>query len=220
MGYISNGTMMQPGSEHLSEFAVNRPNSASAGSGSHPPGSVIEPAPGIEGWLRGEVESLSGRWLSSLASQGAVARGNGEKLLESFIPFLTSFLPLSMGAFREPAEPIWKQAAELYGSVAAMRGLAAGEVIEEFQSLREVLIRRVWQAVEGEEISLGLRDLLLLNRTVDLGVTHSSIGHTDALFFALFHGAGVPRSLSPEILDEVGTQMAGLRAEMLRLERP
>ncbi|MEX2526426.1 MAG: hypothetical protein WEA09_02205 [Gemmatimonadota bacterium] len=166
------------------------------------------------------MDFLSERWLMRLTSQGAAARGNGEGLLESFIPFLISFLPPSMGAFREPAEPLWKQAAELYGSVAAMRGLAAGEVIEEFQLLREVLIRRAWQAGEAGELSLRLRDLLLLNRTVDLGVTHSSIGHTDALFFALFHGAGVPRALSPEILDEVGTQMAGLRAELLRLERP
>lgn len=212
--------MIEPGSEPIPQFAVGPPDSAHAGSGPHLSSSSVEPAPGIEVWLRAEMEFLSERWLTRLIAQGAAGRGNGGGLLESFIPFLTSFLPVSMGAFREPAEPLWKQAAELYGSVAAMRGLAAGEVIEEFQLLREVLMRRVWQAGEVGELTLRLRDLLLLNRTVDLGVTHSSIGHTDALFFALFHGAGVPRSLSPEILEEVGTQMAGLRAELLRLERP
>lgn len=131
---------------------------------------------------------------------------------------LVEFLPAFLGPYREQVRPLWGQAAELYGSLAAMRGLAAGEVIEEFQLLREEMLRLFYdEPPVRESEDLSLRDALRVNRVVDDGVTHASVGHTDALFFALFQGSGVPRSLSGEQAVEVREQLATVRSEFREL---
>lgn len=135
-------------------------------------------------------------------------------LLEAFTETLVSFLPAFLGPYKEQVEPIWQQATETYGSVAAKRGLAAGEVIEEFQLLREELLRLFYADPPVRSLDrLALRDVLRINRIVDDGVTHASVGHTDALFFALFQGSGAPESLSAEQAVEVREQLRLMRAE-------
>jgi len=117
-------------------------------------------------------------------------------------------------------EPIWVQAAELYGSMAAKRGLAAGEVIEEFQILRDAVIRFLYAEppVVGP-LRISLRDLLRVNRFVDRGVTQASVGHTDALFFALINGTGVSEGLTDENVTVVREQLDMIREELRQVER-
>jgi hypothetical protein len=96
------------------------------------------------------------------------------------------------------------------------RGLAAGEVIEEFQILREGVIRLLYQEppLEGRA-RLSLREVLRLNRALDAGVTHASVGHTDALFFSLFEGSGISDAPpAASLMEEVRNQLDGLRAEL------
>ena len=89
-----------------------------------------------------------------------------------------------------------------------MRGLAAGEVIEEFQLLREGVIRILYQDTGGTgEDGIPLRDLLRLNRVIDRGVTYATVGYTDALFFALFQGSGVGEELTEGAAVEVREQL-------------
>ncbi len=59
---------------------------------------------------------------------------------------------------------------------------------------------------------MGLRDVLRLNRAVDVLVTHASVGHTDALFFALFQSSGVPERLSDDVRYEIRLQLERIRA--------
>ena len=116
-----------------------------------------------------------------------------------FCGLLTRMLPGALGPLREHVEPLWLQTAELFGSVAAQRGLAAGEALDEFQILREVLIRELYaDPPAGGRVPLSLRDLLRLNRVIDRGVTQAGVGHADALFFALFQGSGVPEHLDAD----------------------
>ncbi len=137
-------------------------------------------------------------------------------LLDEFLELLVSFLPGVLGPYRDQVDPVWRQAAELFGATAARRGLAAGEVIEEFQILREAVIRLLYQEppVAGRA-RMSLRDVLRLNRAIDRGVTHASVGHTDALFFSLFEGSGIPDSPPPaELVREVRAQLDAFRAEL------
>lgn len=161
-----------------------------------------------ERWLE-EVRSRDGRW--------------GEELLElvdEFFELLVQMVPVALGPYRHQVKPLWRQAAELYGSVAAIRGLAAGEVIEEFQVLREALLRLLYAEPPLEAVNrITLREILRLNRFVDRGVTYASVGHTDALFFALFRGNGVPEQPSPELLAEVRDQLGGIRSEFRDVQR-
>lgn len=136
------------------------------------------------------------------------------ELIEAFVGTLVSFLPAFLGPYREQVQPLWQQATETYGSVAAKRGLAAGEVIEEFQLLRAEILRLFYDDPPVRNLDrLPLRDVLRINRVVDEGVTHASVGHTDALFFALFQGTGAPESLSEEQAEGVHEQLRAAREE-------
>ncbi len=71
----------------------------------------------------------------------------------------------------------------------------------------------------GSSRGAPLREILLLNRAIDIGVTQSSVGHTDLLFFSLLHGSGAPEPLRPEDLREVLDQIGQLRDEGRRTMR-
>jgi hypothetical protein len=166
-------------------------------------------------WVEAHTEILTERWLAEIRARETGSGKAIEGLVEPFVRLLVSMIPEALGPLRDQVEPIWIQTAELFGSVASRRGLAAGEVIEEFQLLREGLIRSMFEhspAEDGEQVSL--RDILRLNRIIDLGVTHASVGHTDALFFSLFQGSGVPESPTERLEDEVVEQLEALREEL------
>ena len=145
----------------------------------------------------------------------ALERDDGRReLFEHFLRFFLQLLPRTLGPYRDSLDPVWDRAAELFGSFAANRGLAAGEVIEEAQILREAIMRMLYQdPPRGAAGPLGLREILRLNRVVDRLVLHASVGHTDALFFALFQGSGVPESLSDDIRWEIREQLQTLASE-------
>lgn len=166
-------------------------------------------------WLGEHRERLRDRWLAGIAGRHEGLDEPAGDLLVEFLALLTRFPPVFLSPYRSHVEPLWTQLAELYGSVAAMRGLAAGEVIEEFQLLREELIRLFHDAPPVRDLDrLSLRDMLIVNRVVDLGVTHASIGHTDALFFALFQGSGVANHLTEAQEQEVREQLGGIATEL------
>jgi hypothetical protein len=170
-------------------------------------------------WLGAHEKAIAQRWLIELRTRGERVPSEVRDLLRSFLELLVRFLPPSLGAFRTQVEPLFQQAAELYGNLGAHRGLVAGEAVEEFQLLREVLLRLLYTEPPGEErVGVALREMLQLSRFVDLGVTYASVGHTDTLFFHLLHGGGGPvSSPTPEVLDEVTEQIETLAGELDRI---
>lgn len=171
-------------------------------------------------WLRERSPGIAERWAQGLlAGHGSWTRAN-EPVVRPFCRGLVSLLPGMLGPYRTQILPLWSEGAEIFGSVAARRGLSAGEVIEEFQILREIIVRTMFeQPPVGSGHGLRLREVLQLNRTVDIGVTQASVGHTDLLFFSLIHGSGVPTPLGPEDLREVREQIGALQDEGRRIMR-
>jgi hypothetical protein len=168
----------------------------------------------IEAWLEQHVESLARHWVDEVLRRADTDQAM-DQLLERFLRLLTGLIPKAVGAHRSAVGPIWREAAELYGSLGAQRGLAAGEIVEEFQVLRQGVIRLLFDAPparSGAAFSLG--DALGLNRFLDSGVTHASIGHTDALFFALFQGSGVPQVPTDQLVAEVEQHLATIEEEL------
>jgi hypothetical protein len=103
--------------------------------------------------------------------------------------------------------------------MACNRGLAAGEAVEEAQILREGVLRVLYQDPPTTHAgAMGLREVLRLNRAIDQLVTYTSVGHTDALFFALFQGSGVPERLSDDVRYELRTQLGAIRRAFDELE--
>ena len=169
-------------------------------------------------WLYGQREAMAERWLLELLSRSEDIEEELLVLVREHLLLLTSLLPVGLGPFREEAEAILQQAAELYGGLAAHRGLAAGEAVEEVQLMRGVLLRFFHTISPVERgYSYNLRDLLQLNRLIDLVVTYTSVGHTDALFFKLFHGTEVSGDPVPEVLAEIWEQVEGMRDELATL---
>lgn len=165
-------------------------------------------------WVDTHAATITDQWRTAIVSRSGPWPSSIEPLLSRFLELLVSMLPGCLGPQRGHVEPIWLQATELYGSIASLRGLAAGDVIEEVQGLRESLIRRLYDRPPGDGRSvLGLREVLRLNRIVDQGVTQASVGHTDALFFALIEGSGVPAAVTPKILRELEAQVDSLAGE-------
>lgn len=167
-------------------------------------------------WLEGRLESLAGRWAAEIRARGLGGERVLDEVLDTFVTRLVAFLPWMLGPYRETIEPLWVRAAELFGSVAARRGLAAGEVIEEFQILRELVIRDLYRdPPAGGRLPLSLRDILRLNRGIDRGVTYASVGHTDALFFQFFEAdAGGTGPARDDLLGEIREQLDLIEQEL------
>ena len=169
----------------------------------------------LSSWLEEQREAMAARWLLEVRSRSEGIDGELLVLIGDFLHLFTSLLAPGLGAFRYQVEAVLQQAAELYGNLGAHRGLAAGEAVEEVQLLRGVLLRFLYTLPPGGgSTRVSLRDLLQLNRLVDLGVTYASVGHTDTLFFNLFHSAGVSGAPTPELLAEVREQVAGVWDEL------
>lgn len=133
-----------------------------------------------------------------------------------FVGQLVYLLPFMLGPYRDQIQGLWDRASELFGSVAAKRGLAAGEAIEELHMLRELVIRDLYRDPPlGGTVPLSLREILRLNRALDRAVTHASVGHTDAMFFQFFEGDGVSGMLSgDDVAKEAEAQLAIIRDEV------
>lgn len=165
-------------------------------------------------WLEQQTGFLLRHWLDEVRHRASLD-AEMEQLLKRFLELLTRLLPQAVGQHRAQVAPLWRQAAELYGSLGAQRGLAAGEIVEEFQILREAVLRLLFQAPPGRYgAAFSLADALRLNRFLDSGVMHASIGHTDALFFALFQGSGVPKVPTTQLVTEVEEQLQAIEEEL------
>ncbi len=152
----------------------------------------------LAAWLDERAHDLAEEWSEELRARGGERGSVVDEGVADFLLQLALFLPFLLGPNGAAAQPLWTRACELFGTMAARRGLAAGEVIEEMQVLRELLIRDLYQdppAGGGPT----MREALRLNRALDLGVTHASVGHTDAMFFSLLEGqGGVEEVVTPE----------------------
>jgi hypothetical protein len=173
----------------------------------------------LAAWVEMRLPRITQKWLKEVQNRYDPGSRGINGLLEEFLGILASFLPGMLGPYREQVEALWTRSSELFGAVAANRGLAAGEVIEEFQILREVLISLLYQDPPlGGRAPVSLREVLRLNRAIDRGVTHASVGHTDALFFSLFEGSGIPDAPpTSELVEELRRELAGIREELRQI---
>lgn len=170
-------------------------------------------------WLQDRSEEIADRWGLELRARSGRDEGRLEPLRDGLLHAMARFLGPAVSPWRDQVEPLLHQVAALYGNVAALRGLAAGDVVEEVQLLREVLLRflhREAGPMQGPG-GLGLRETLRLNRVVDQLVTHANVGHIDALFFHLLHGTGVTEVPGDELLGELHDELAALENELASL---
>lgn len=174
----------------------------------------------LKSWLLVQEQKISERWYQELMAGSGKPGGEEAALLKRMVDHMVSFLPPCFGERRETGLEIWQQAAHLYGSVAVRRGLAAGEVVDELQLLRNVALRLFLAdrpsggPEDGGQEAIPLLEFLTLNRVLDVGVSRASIAYVDDLFFAHLQGSGVPEGITPELVEEMDRQLTGFRKEL------
>ncbi|MFQ5550601.1 MAG: RsbRD N-terminal domain-containing protein [Gemmatimonadales bacterium] len=126
--------------------------------------------------------------------------------VERQLALLVDIMIQTAGPLRRQVAELWYAACEFHGRASAARGLAAGEVVEELQHLRELLIRHLSEVTAALPARQYLATVLRLNRILDKGIAHAVVGYTDALIETLFTQNGVPVSAghttTEELLDE------------------
>jgi hypothetical protein len=140
--------------------------------------------------ISSQRDAMVARWSDWLRDRLAVAHGIEPALVERQLGLILDVLGAMVGPMRRETKPIWARVTEQYGRLAAARGLAAGEVVEEMQYLRELLIRYLAPSIAALRPRQGMALLLRLNRVVDQGVAIAVVGYTDAIVRTLLPGHG------------------------------
>lgn len=105
------------------------------------------------------------------------------------------------GALRRETRETWYLATELYGRLAEARGLSAGEVVDELQHMRELLILELGDLIVALPSRQQLPAVFRLNRACDTGVSNAVVGYTDALVAKMFSRDGVPVPTADSVLE-------------------
>lgn len=162
--------------------------------------------------IAGVRDELVAKWAAWLATRQTGGQGLDAATTERLLRLIVDLLVVMAGPLRREADGTWFAAAELYGRLAAIRGLSAGEVVEELQRLRELLARELADFFVALPVRQQLPMLLRINRVVDTAVSSAVVGYTDALVASMFSREGVPVPTTDSVHQAVA-QIAGIEAE-------
>lgn len=137
-----------------------------------------------------------------------------DPLVELQLGLLVDILGEMSGPLRQPVTDLWYSACESHGRESAFRGLAAGEVVEELQHLRELLIRHLSEVTVTLPNRPFFATILRLNRFVDKGISHAVVGYTDSLVETLFNQSGVPISAETDTREKAIKRVKTYQAEL------
>lgn len=142
-----------------------------------------------------------------------------EALVERKLRLVLDVLIEMLGPLRREAHLIWPRVMEQYGRIGASRGLAAGEVVEEIQQLRVLLIRHVGGTIAAMRPRRSVAVFLRLNAIVDRGIAEAVVGYTDVLVASLLPSEQHTASLMSEsterleaLLDQFDSDLARVTA--------
>lgn len=132
------------------------------------------------------------RWLEWLNERQMGSATVDIGALERPLRLILTLLVHMTGPLRHEAKDAWFAATELYGRLAEARGLSAGEVVEEMQYLRELLLIHLADLFVALPVRHQLPALLRMSRVLDAAVSNATVGYTDALVEKMFSKDGVP----------------------------
>lgn len=154
-------------------------------------------------------------WLAGRNASGTLPTTLTERELRLVISTLIEML----GTLRRESKQVWMAVMEHFGRTAAARGLAAGEVVEEIQQLRLLLIRHIGATVAAMRPRRAVAVFLRLNDVIDRGISQAVVGYTDALVSSLMmtdrHTQPLTESSPEELERKLGafeTQLAAITA--------
>ena len=159
-------------------------------------------------------DAMVSQWADRLGDRMTAAPTIPRSTVERQFRLLFDVMAEMVGPLRREVNAVWYHVCEHYGRLASARGLAAGEVVEELQFLRELLIRELAPILVAMRARQGMAIMLRLNRVIDKGVAVAVVGYTDALVATLFSQNGVPLSSTDQDVAEVERQLDALEQEL------
>ncbi len=162
-------------------------------------------------------DGLVAKWAGFIEERQTGTVVLGLPATERLLKLIVDLLAHMSGPLRRETDETWFAATELYGRLAAVRGLSAGEVVEEMLYLRELLTRDIADIFVALPARQQLPTLLRLNRVVDRGVANAVVGYTDALVATMFSREGVPVPTTDHVQELLG-QLDGIEAELKLLD--
>jgi hypothetical protein len=159
-------------------------------------------------------DQMVSQWADWLGDRISSVRTIPRPLVEREFRILLDVISEMVGPLRREIGPVWLRACEHYGRVAAARGLAAGDVVEELQFLRELLIRNLAPVLAAMRARQGMAIMLRLNRVIDKGIAVAVVGYTDALVATLFAQNGVPSFVTEYDVAEVERQLDAIEHQL------
>ena len=164
-------------------------------------------------------DQMVAQWADWLGDRITAAHTIPRALVEREFRILLDIISETLGPMRREVDVVWLRACEHYGRIAATRGLAAGEVVEELQFLRELLIRNLAPVLAAMRARQGMAIMLRLNRVIDKGIAVAVVGYTDALVATLFAQNGVPSFATEYDAADVERQLVGFERQLHGLTR-
>ncbi|HXE57915.1 MAG TPA: hypothetical protein VNK43_07935 [Gemmatimonadales bacterium] len=164
-------------------------------------------------------DPMVAQWADWLGERMTAAATVPRHVVERELRLLLDVLTGMLGPLRREVKTVWFHACEHYGRMAMARGLAAGEVVEEIQFLRELLIRNLAPVLAAMRARQGMAIMLRLNRLLDKGIAVAVVGYTDALVAALFTQNGVPAPANELDAAEMERQIDCIEQELAAVTR-
>jgi hypothetical protein len=164
-------------------------------------------------------EAMLTRWIAWLGERITSTAATPPDLVEAEFKLILDVFATMVGPLRRETKSIWRKVTELYGRHAAARGLAAGEVVEEMQYLRELLIRYLSPAIAQLRPRQGMALLLRLNRLVDKGVAMAVVGYTDAMVATLLPNGEDERPTAGDGPEAIRVRLEVIRAELQTIDQ-
>lgn len=149
-------------------------------------------------------------WMADRPGIGAIPRESLERQLRLVIETLVEML----GPLKREARMVWQHVLEHYGRMAVARGLAAGEVVEELQHLRVLLIKYIGGSVAEMRPRRAVAVFLRLNAIVDRGIAAAVVSYTDALVASLLITDGDRGASTVAGPEDLGASLDALEDEL------
>ena len=151
-----------------------------------------------------------GEWLVARAAGGSLPAELVDRELRLVIETLVEML----GPLRREAKLLWDEVTEHYGRAGAARGLAAGEVVDEIQQLRILLIKHIGTAVAAMRPRRAVAVFIRLSNVIDRGISQAVVGYTDALVASLMLTERSGQTLTTFSPEEFERKLNGFESEL------